>query len=230
MVPLSVSPDKPTFTDAAAPQNTVTSPEVGSPAERSSTNSGDTSTNSSPPITPTSNVHQSTVAIDAFPSPLSGIELSDYTPPRKYRSIADIYASCQFALVVDPISYKDASIKEEWQKAMAEEMASITKNETWQLQDLPQGKNALGLKWVFKTKFGADGKVQQYKARIVAKGYAQQHGVDFEETFAPVAGFETVRMILALAAQQRWDVYQLDVKSAFLNGYDDPDSVKLVGK
>ncbi|KAK9148869.1 hypothetical protein Scep_007626 [Stephania cephalantha] len=84
--------------------------------------------------------------------------------------------------------------------------------------DLPEGKNAIGLKWVFKTKFAADGSILKHKARLVAKGYAQQYGIDFEETFSPVARFETVRLILALAAQLQWMVYQFDVKSTFLNG------------
>ncbi|CAL5390436.1 unnamed protein product [Camellia sinensis] len=101
---------------------------------------------------------------------------------------------------------------------MVEELAAIEKNRTWEMMDLPEGKNATGLKWVFKTKFGADGSIQKHKARLVAKGYAQQHGIDFEETFSPVARFETVRIIFALAAQLQWPVYQLDVKSAFLNG------------
>ncbi|CAL5340443.1 unnamed protein product [Camellia sinensis] len=146
-------------------------------------------------------------------------ESSDETPPRKFRSLRDIYESCQFALTVsDPMTYGEAATKEEWQRAMVEELAAIEKNRTWEMMDLPEGKNAIGLKWVFKTKFGADGSIQKHKARLVAKGYAQQHGIDFEETFSPVARFETVRIIFALAAQLQWPVYQLDVKSAFLNG------------
>ncbi|KAL4353579.1 hypothetical protein GQ457_06G019510 [Hibiscus cannabinus] len=121
-------------------------------------------------------------------------------PNPKYTD--DTYASCQFALVVsDPLYYEEAADKEEWQKAMMEEMKSIEKNGTWEMVDLPDDKNAIGLKWVFKTKFGADGSIQKHKARLVAKGYAQQYGVDFEETFSPVARFETVRLVLALAAQ-----------------------------
>ncbi|TYK28116.1 Zinc finger, CCHC-type [Cucumis melo var. makuwa] len=84
--------------------------------------------------------------------------------------------------------------------------------------DLPEGKNAIGLKWVYKTKFAADGSLEKHKARLVVKGYAQQHGIDFEETFSPVARFKTMRIVLALPAQQQWPVYQFDVKSAFLNG------------
>ncbi|KAK9111245.1 hypothetical protein Scep_018764 [Stephania cephalantha] len=146
-------------------------------------------------------------------------ESSDETPPARYRSLTDIYASCQFALTVsDPINYGEAAEKEEWRKAMEEEMKAIEKNETWEITDLPEGKNAIGLKWVFKTKFAADGSILKHKARLVAKGYAQQYGIDFEETFSPVARFETVRLILALAAQLQWMVYQFDVKSAFLNG------------
>jgi hypothetical protein len=138
-------------------------------------------------------------------------------PNPKYTN--DFYASCHFALAVsDPQQYGEAAEKEEWQKAMLEEVKSIEKNGTWEMVDLPEGKNAIGLKWVFKTKFAADGSLQKYKARLVAKGYAQQYGIDFEETFSPVVRFETVRLVLALAAQLQWPIYQFDVKSAFLNG------------
>lgn len=146
-------------------------------------------------------------------------ESSDEAPPTKFRSLREIYESCQFALfVTDPTTFEEAATKEEWRNAMKEELMAIQKNETWEMVNLPEGKNAIGLKWVFKTKYHADGTIQKHKARLVAKGYSQQHGIDFEETFSPVARFETVRIVLALAAQLHWPVYQFDVKSAFLNG------------
>ncbi|KAH0711345.1 hypothetical protein KY289_007304 [Solanum tuberosum] len=138
-------------------------------------------------------------------------------PNPKYAN--NLYTSCQFALIVsDPMNYEEAAGKEEWKKAMVEEMKSIEKNGTWEMIELPNGKNAIGLKWVFKTKVAADGSLQKHKAHLMAKGYAQQYGVDFEETFSLVARFETVRLVLALAAQLQWAVYQFDVKSASLNG------------
>lgn len=146
-------------------------------------------------------------------------EDSDETPPQKFRSLSDIYETCTFALFgADPASFKEASTKMEWRCAMEEELMAIRKNGTWDLVDLPDGKNVIGLKWVFKTKYHVDGSVQKHKARLVAKGYSQQQGIDFDETFSPVARFETIRIVLALAVQLKWKVYQFDVKSAFLNG------------
>jgi hypothetical protein len=101
---------------------------------------------------------------------------------------------------------------------MMAEIESIEKNKTWELTVLPQGVNPIGVKWVFKTKLNENGEVDKYKARLVAKGYAQQYGVDYIEVFAPVARLDTIRLILALAAQNSWSVFQLDVKSAFLHG------------
>ena len=74
------------------------------------------------------------------------------------------------------------------------------------------------MKWVYKTKRNAEGKIERHKARLVVKGYKQQHGRDYEETFAPVARMETVRAVLSIVAQHKWKVYQMDVKSTFLNG------------
>nr|KYP62375.1 Retrovirus-related Pol polyprotein from transposon TNT 1-94 [Cajanus cajan] len=102
---------------------------------------------------------------------------------------------------------------------MEEELKMIEKNQTWQLVDRPSHKKAIGVKWVYRTKFNPDGSVNKYKARLVVKGYAQMFGVDFSETFAPVARLDTIRLLLALAAQKGWLIHQLDVKSAFLNGY-----------
>ncbi|KAD6795802.1 hypothetical protein E3N88_06698 [Mikania micrantha] len=124
-----------------------------------------------------------------------------------------------FALnIVDPVTYLEAAGKVEWQQAMKEEMAALKKNNTWELTNLPEGKNAVGVKWTFKTKVGPDGRITRYKARLVAKGYSQIEGIDYTETFAPVARFETIRVIIAIAAHHGWKLHQLDVKTAFLNG------------
>ncbi|GJS30973.1 copia-type polyprotein [Tanacetum coccineum] len=101
---------------------------------------------------------------------------------------------------------------------MKAEIDSIEKNKTWELTILPAGTKPIGVKWVFKTKLNEKGEVEKHKARLVAKGYAQQYGVDYTEVFAPVARLDTIRLILALAAHHGWDVFQLDVKSAFLQG------------
>lgn len=101
---------------------------------------------------------------------------------------------------------------------MKEELASIEKNNTWRLVELPKGRKPIGLKWVYKVKRNPTGKIVKYKARIVAKGYVQKQGVDYEEVFALVARIETVRVILALAGTNGWKFHHLDMKSVFLNG------------
>ena len=95
----------------------------------------------------------------------------------------------------------------------------IEKNQTWELVDKPTHKRTIGVKWVYRTKLNSDGSIKKHKARLVVKGYAQMFGVDFSETFAPVARLDTIRMLLALAAQKGWNIHQMDVKSTFLNGY-----------
>jgi hypothetical protein len=97
-------------------------------------------------------------------------------------------------------------------------LGSIRENETWDLVDLPKGHKAIGLKWVYKLKKDADGKVIKHKARLVAKGYVQEQGIDFDEVFAPVARMESVRLVMALAVQEAWKLHHMDVKTAFLNG------------
>jgi hypothetical protein len=118
----------------------------------------------------------------------------------------------------EPATFEEARGDWSWIKAMREEMASIEHNNTWSLVSLPRGHRAIGLKWVFKLKRDEEGNIAKYKARLVAKGYVQQAGVDFDEVFAPVARMESVRMLLAAAAQEGWFVHHMDVKSAFLNG------------
>ncbi|XP_073121134.1 uncharacterized mitochondrial protein AtMg00820-like [Henckelia pumila] len=100
---------------------------------------------------------------------------------------------------------------------MDAEIAAIEKNNTWELTDLPKGQKTIGVKWVYKKKLKENGEVDKFKARLVAKGYKQEFGVDYKEVFAPVARHDTIRLTIALAARNSWPIYQLDVKSAFLN-------------
>ena len=98
------------------------------------------------------------------------------------------------------------------------EIHAIEKNDTWELTDLPADKKPIGVKWVYKTKYKHNSEIDRFKARLVAKGYKQKPGIDYFEVFAPVAKLDIIRMIISLSAQNKWKIYQMDVKSAFLNG------------
>ncbi|KAM1556843.1 hypothetical protein PS2_040150 [Malus domestica] len=118
----------------------------------------------------------------------------------------------------DPTTFEEAVKSEIWRQAMDQEIRAIEKNSTWELVELPPGGKTIGVKWIFKTKLNENGEVEKHKARLVAKGYCQQYGIDYAEVFAPVARLDTIRIVISLAAQKNWDIYQLDVKSAFLHG------------
>ncbi len=125
------------------------------------------------------------------------------------------------ALSDGPLTIREAMQGEDaikWEQAMQEEYESLIANGTWELTPIPKGRNPIGCKWVFRAKRDASGNVVRYKARLVAKGFAQVQGVDFHETFAPVAKFTTIRCILAIGAAMDLEIHQMDVKTAFLNG------------
>ncbi|EOX99943.1 Cysteine-rich RLK (RECEPTOR-like protein kinase) 8 [Theobroma cacao] len=105
-----------------------------------------------------------------------------------------------------------------WRAAMVEEMVALDGNGTWDLVDLPAGKKAIGCKWVFAVKVNSDGSVARLKGRFVAKGYAQTYGVDYSDTFSPVAKLNSVRLFISMAATYDWPLHQLDIKNAFLHG------------
>jgi hypothetical protein len=105
-----------------------------------------------------------------------------------------------------------------WKRAMNEEMASLDKNEAWYLVELPTGRNPIGRKWVFKKKLNVEGKVEKYKAQLVAKGYSQDQGIDFGEIFSPVAKLTSIRFLLYVVVAFDFEIEQMDVKSTFLHG------------
>ncbi|KAJ9556290.1 hypothetical protein OSB04_010904 [Centaurea solstitialis] len=121
----------------------------------------------------------------------------------------------------EPTSYGEAvsgDESEQWQEAMKAEMQSMYDNQVWELTDLPQHCRAVGRKWVFKKKTDMDGNVHTFKARLVAKGFTQTHGIDYDETFSPVAMLKSIRILMAISAYFDYEIWQMDVKTAFLNG------------
>ena len=121
----------------------------------------------------------------------------------------------------DPLTVRDALQRpeaDEWTDAIRAELDSMRTADVWDLVTLPEGKTAIGSKFVFRTKYDAQGNVTRRRARLVAQGFTQQYGVDYLETYAPVARFASIRAILAMVAHHDWELDQMDVKSAYLNG------------
>ena len=102
--------------------------------------------------------------------------------------------------------------------AMVEEYSSIMVNDVWEVVPRPQDRSVVDSRWIYKVKNVANDSVEKHKARFVAKGYAQKEGIDYEETFAPIAKYTSIRTVISLAAQMGWEIHQMDVKTAFLNG------------
>jgi len=120
--------------------------------------------------------------------------------------------------IVEPTTYAQACQNPKWVAAMQAELTALEDNHTWSLVPLPPGQRPIGCKWVFKLKYHSDGTLERYKARLVAKGFTQREGIDYKETFAPVAKLLTVRCLLTIAAVRNWSLHQMDVQNAFLHG------------
>jgi hypothetical protein len=177
-----------------------------------------------------SSLDEPSTAASDFPDSTTDPPATSHTPepshePRRSDRVRappahlhDYHCFSVLASLHEPHSYREASADPLWQKAMSDELDALSKTHTWDLVDLPPGKFAVGCKWVYKIKTRADGSVERYKARLVAKGFAQEYGIDYEETFAPVARLTSVRSLLAVAAVRHWQLFQMDVKNAFLNG------------
>jgi len=120
--------------------------------------------------------------------------------------------------VIEPITVDEALSDDGWILDMQEELNQFQRNDVWNLVPKPQQKNIIGTKWVFRNKLNEQGEVVRNKARLVAQGYSQQEGIDYTETFALVARYEAIRLLLSYAVNHGIILYQMDVNSAFLNG------------
>jgi ribonuclease HI len=118
----------------------------------------------------------------------------------------------------EPVSVEVACKSKVWHEAMSEELESHRKNGTWMLTELPENRKPIKSKWVFKVKRNEDGKVVRYKARLVAKGFSQKYGIDYDETYSPVVRYTSLRMLIAIAVNKKFKIYQMDAVSAFLQG------------
>ena len=123
-----------------------------------------------------------------------------------------------FLSEIEPKKVEEAIEDSDWVIAMQEELNQFEQQKVWKLVPRPKNKSIIGTKWVFRNKLDGDGIVTRNKARLVAKGYSREKGIDYDETYAPVARLEAIRMFLVFAAYSNFKVYQMDVKSAFLNG------------
>ncbi|GKB58671.1 ribonuclease H-like domain-containing protein [Tanacetum coccineum] len=144
----------------------------------------------------------------------------------------------------EPTTFAEAANDPRWIEAMNQEMEAFNKNNTWEITDLPKGRKVIGSKWIFKVKYKSDGDVERFKAKLVAKGFGQKEGIDYEETFSHVVKIVTIGCLLTMAVSNRWHVYQLDVNNAFLYGelaedmymhlpegyFTDNDNKKIMGK
>ena len=113
---------------------------------------------------------------------------------------------------------QEALSNTQWKAAMDEEMKALLQNDTWEVVDLPREKKTVGCKWVYTLKYKSDGSLDRYKARLVARGYTQTYGIDYQETFAPVTRINIIRILISLVVNLDWPLYQYDIKNAFLHG------------
>ena len=121
-------------------------------------------------------------------------------------------------IVTEPYSFEEAVQDPTWVDAMVEEYDSIIRNSAWEIVPRLVGKSVVGSRWIYRVKQTTDGTIDKYKARFVARGFSQIKGIDYEETFAHVTGYSSIRAILPLSTQMGWHIHQMDVRIVFLNG------------
>ncbi|WJZ84735.1 hypothetical protein VitviT2T_004328 [Vitis vinifera] len=144
-------------------------------------------------------------------------------PPEKFLSYQNLSTShlaylTAISSVHEPKNFHEANSQPMWRKSMDDELKALEETNTWNIVHLPPGKHVVGCRWVYRFKFNPDGSIERPKSRVVAQGFTQHFGVDYKETFAPVAKMSTVKVLLSIAANHGWSLSQMDVKNAFLHG------------
>ncbi|KAH9780527.1 hypothetical protein KPL71_008114 [Citrus sinensis] len=142
--------------------------------------------------------------------------------PARYMLLGETYTAISDEHVQDPTSYNEALIDRDvefWKKAMNQEMESMYSNKVRELVEAPNEVKPIECKWIYKRKRGVDGRVETFKARLVAKWFTQKEGIDYEENFSPVAMLKSIRILLSIAVMLDYEIWQMDVKTAFLNGH-----------
>jgi hypothetical protein len=135
--------------------------------------------------------------------------------PNKY---SGLIAQLNFVIDSEPSTFEEASKHKEWKDAMIEEYDSILKNDVWEVVPRPHGKSVVTSKCLYKIKHAADGSVEKFKARFVVLGFSQKEGIDYDEIFAPVSRYTSIRIIISLTSVFYRKLHQMDVKTVFLNG------------
>jgi len=163
-------------------------------------------------ICPSSNISSSHVNKVCSPYPLS-----NFLSHTNLSNSQHIFA-LSLVSQIEPKSYVEAIRSDCWKQAMQLELNALDQNGTWTIVDLPSQVKPIGCIWVYRIKYNVDGSIERYKARLVAKGYNLIEGLDYFDTFSPVAKVTTVRLVIALASINHWFLHQLDVNNAFLHG------------
>jgi hypothetical protein len=185
-----------------------------------------------PPMAPEQPVPPTADTLAAAPSaaPPTGSTHAMVTRARDHTRTEKVYTDGTVrydprrrAFFAAPSSHREALEEPAWSSAMADEFAALTQTGTWKLVPRPPGVNIVGSKWIFKTKHRPDGSIDKHKARLVARGFTQQHGIDYGDTFSPVVKPATVRLVLSLAVSRGWCLRQVDVSNAFLHGFLNED-------
>ena len=214
--PISQDPDHTIQTELTDNQNSDNL-QTPDPEPIPSPNQASTSSNSIPRPQERWSRHQHIELVNIIGEPTEGMITRRMAAKLKAASANEcLYVA--FLCTIEPKNVKEALTYSSWVQAMQDELEQFDRNKVMTLVECPENVVIIGMKWVFKNKTDENGTVIKNKARLVAKGYNQQEGIDYEETFAPVARMEAIRIFLAYATYMNFKVYQMDVKSAFLNG------------